>query len=581
MSEAVACTCRPHSRSEYLAPLERQLAAEAALESIPAAVLTVIAEYLAPRLLLVMDGSICVVTRAPCALFSSAAMSKTKAQQQRRQQPDATALKSDYAGFTALHVFSMPPQSPGADKAFLIGGAALNDTGPAAWQRPGVGAGACLEDARRRVWVCVSLTAVGRETRLCSWSLTSAPRTGVDDCVERLLKRHAGNANGSGASGERRGSSTTTALSRLLASPVRAAAAVTNDDDDVDDDDDDDDEDGGDGADNRPKRPRQGRPLGLHPLQCGLHWHPGPESKATSDIRVSAVQWGDSLAMASLDVYGMKNSMMHTATLCGVGLPASLAPCRAGEGTETAAAAPNSRVDERAATDGAGASDAFGEASAAAAAACVARRGEVEWRLRREVLVDSKPPLATRNLAFDGRLYVYAFRITEKSRPQLRLYVAKAAAAATAAVAVTPAARDDSEWKLGWTAHEEGSVSHVPDLLVSAPTDASGALGVLALGGTSTLPLPAPGCDETLRCGQNAIAAAPDPLSEWTIRDWRLPFGDSCTAVAFADDWLYVVGAQNGAWATRWTPHHEGWTGPDWQRLAGSYKTDSAAFVVL
>ena len=114
-----------------------------------------------------------------------------------------------------------------------------------------------------------------------------------------------------------------------------------------------------------------------------------------------------------------------------------------------------------------------------------------------------------------------------------------------------------------------------------APADKSGEARILALGGESPTNVPAVYGRPLPRGRSDVIAVAEDPLFEWAICDWRLPFSGRCVAAAFADDWLYVVGVHSGSWASRWTPHHEGWTGPEWMRLPVGHTADTAALVVL
>ena len=502
---SAACVCGPYSLAEYLAPLERQLAGEAALTFVPTAVLAVIAEYMAPRLLLVLDELLCVVTRAPCALFSSA--------------PPRLGTAVRPGVFPHLHKLSMPLRCVGAKQdtpttsslAYLAGAAAFSDTSPGALQRPGVGAGADLRNARRCVWlraserVPLALQEAGDPMRHESWALVAATTDALGDCEECPHKRRATKQPLTGSPPP--SSSSSSSL------PPRDFQCVSGG--------------GGGGGEEKEGRPRH----------CGLHWRAGPVL-FTLYMQTAAVRFAESLVTATVISTGDNSAVVSSLALRN-SLAAPAHPFPALVASACGAALGAGCVVGGRATGG--------DASPGA-----------EWDAYPvSRTADSEMPSVTRALAWGERLYLYSFRGATSQNPQLRLYVKDS----------TPAGHGGA----AWTTRRTTSVTYVPDLFVVAPADKSGEARILALGGEHRFP----------RGRRDVIAVADDPLSEWTIRDWRLPFSARCAAAAFADDWLYVVGVHSGSWATRWTPHHEGWTGPDWIRMRAGYTNDSAALVVL
>ena len=489
-----------YSRREYLAPLEHQLAGEASLEAFPAGVCTTIAEYMIPRVVLVMGEAKCVVTRAPCALFARSPLSPpppppllsdgTRARSaifatslgtptlQRDPAPETGA-----AAFTLLHVLDMPSTVGCLDthsRVFIEGAAALTDADPASLHRPGVGAGACLANSRRQVW------------------------TNMGERVDPLSRRYIRHQSW-----------------RLVASTPRRVGDRGDDEDD------------GGGCDVVGSGGN-----GVEDVAgCELRWLAGPRLETLSTT-ASAVQVVESLATVTMDARpnGLL-PLLYCAALTST--PAGTAA------TATAAGS----------TD----SSAAGTAGDVVAAASSLDAKWSEWT------AGTAAAAPIRLLAWRGKLHVYSFEVTrqrsfEDTRQRLQLFVA--------APATHP----------GWTAHRRPwIVSHVPDVFVVAPADATGEARVLALGGKRYTHIG----EYPIAVARDAIAVARDPLSEWTICEWRLPFDGVCTAAAFADDWLYVVCAHNGAWATRWTPHHECWSGPRWVRLPGGRPSASAAILVL
>ena len=524
---SAACACGPYSHSEYMAPLERQLAAEAALATIPSAVLAVIAEYMVPRFLIVMDESRCVVTRAPCALFSgatphlaTAAQPATTAQPVTAAQLAVTATPAAPEMFPLLHQLEMPLQRGPQHRRleYLEGAAALSHTRPMAPQP---------QDARKRVWLCVSERAppVIGHMRHKSWVLTTTSAEVLDDCAEqRLAKLHT--------------SATSRAAALFAAAPISAAVHLY-------------DGEGGGGVGDK-EAP-------LHP--CGLQWRAGP-AVVTPQTKATAIHFGDSLVAATAMPTSDATVLFHSVALRG-----STAVPNPGAAFGAVAAVPLGTSDAVGAKD----VDAAGPSLGAEWSSCDS------YHLCQ---VDLPIPSTTRALAWSGRLYLYSFsdrveglaslrEASPPQKPQLKLYVKNSAPA-------------EHGFTSAWTPHRTKSVSHVPDLFVVAPADKSGEARVLALGGEAPTNVPAVYGHRYPRGRRDAIAVANDPFSEWTLCDWRLPFSARCAAAAFADDWLYVVGVNSATWATRWTPHHELWTGPEWIRLRAGYTNElHAALVVL
>ena len=512
MTAATADTCRLYSRHEYLAPLERQLSAEAALNPLPTAVIAVVAEYMVPRLLFLMNETQCVVTRAPCALFASVRPSPPgEARQQQQQQ---NAAQREHGAFPVLHRLSMDmvrqSEHSGISRDVLEGAAALPDPDPAAGWRPGVGAGTCLEDARRRVWVCMGtrIAALGEPMDHEAWwlGLAAAPPAGKK--TQKQQKR-----------------------SRC-------------------------DEDGTDAAVRAPP--------------CEWQWRAGPRL-STPWMRLTGVHFGDSVAAATIRSSGVNGGdfVLSSTAMCSAGSPAAPVTSNSIAGrpldlhpppdrTKGVASFPTNTVAGVAGDIVTGAVGAAidGAAIAGTAHADGLAVAGMEWSRRdTHFPMSSAAPTtrirASRILAWGERLYVYSFRTAVHRGTTLQLYAMEPATASA------PGA--------GWTAvGPPAPVWLVPDLFVAAPADKSGETRVLVLG-----------------CLSGSISAARNPLSAWTASEWRLPFSEECVAAAFADDWLYVVGVHSGSWASRWTPHHEGWTGPEWMRLPVGHTADTAALVVL